>query len=56
LRQTFAAGWSGGRWLALAEATDGAELRVQRGFKYTEDQILGLVVHGGLLSMSSEEG
>jgi hypothetical protein len=56
LRQTFATGWAGRGRLALAEATDGAKLRIQRGFKYAKDEILGFIVHGGLLSISSKEG
>jgi hypothetical protein len=35
LRQTFTATRLGRRWLALTKAADGAELRLQRGFKHT---------------------
>jgi hypothetical protein len=55
LRQTCAAARRSGGWLALSEAADGAELRLQRSFKYTENEILGFIVHGGLLSIRAQE-
>jgi hypothetical protein len=51
LRQTFAAARLGGWLRALAKAADGAELGLQGGFENSEDHILEVIVHGGLLSM-----
>src|SRR5258708_2309058 len=51
LRQTCAAPQLGGGEFTPTEMTNGTELRFQRCFKRTEDQILGFIVHGGLLSM-----
>jgi hypothetical protein len=35
----------------MAKAADGAELSIERSFKYGEDRILEIIRHGGLLSM-----
>jgi hypothetical protein len=51
LRQTYFAGRTDHARVSVAEASDGAELGVQRCFKYGEDGFLKIVVHGGLLSM-----
>ena len=51
LRQTFAAAGRGGIRLALPESSDSAQLRFQRSFKRAENQILEVIVQGGLLSM-----
>jgi hypothetical protein len=40
----------------LAQGANGAELRFQRNLKHTGDEILGFIVHGGLLSMGSRTG
>jgi len=55
LRQTFTARGAR-RWLALAEATNSAQLGLQRGFKYGKYGIFEVVTHGGLLSMGLERG
>jgi hypothetical protein len=52
LRPTFLTDRTGGLRVALAEAADGAELGLQRCFKYGEYGFLQIVVRGGLLSMS----
>jgi hypothetical protein len=52
LRQTFAVSRRRGGRIALAEAADGAQLSFERSFKYGENGILEIVVHGGLLSMA----
>jgi hypothetical protein len=51
LRQTSATGRPRCRCVSLAEPADGAQLGLQRGFKYGQEGILEIVVHGGLLSM-----
>jgi hypothetical protein len=56
LRQTFEPAPMGGHGFSLAKAADRAELCFQRGFKDTEDEIFGFIVHGGLLSIGSREG
>jgi hypothetical protein len=50
LRQTFLTAGSGGIRASLTEAADGAELSIQRYFKYRENGFFEIVVHGGLLS------
>jgi hypothetical protein len=53
LRHTFApTRWGGGR--SLAQPANSAQLRFQRGFKHTKNEVFGFfAVHGGLLSMRS---
>jgi hypothetical protein len=51
LRQSFATSRLGGWRRALAKAADGAELGLQGGFEYSEDHILEVIGHGGLLNM-----
>jgi hypothetical protein len=55
LRQTFSARRLGGSRVSLAEAADGAELSVERGFKYGQNGIFEIIVHGGHLSMAQGE-
>jgi hypothetical protein len=51
LRQTSFAGRTDHARVSVAEASDGAELGVQRCFKYGKDGFLKIVVHGEPLSM-----
>jgi hypothetical protein len=37
--------------LAVPETANGPELSAERSFKYAENEILGFIVHGGLLSI-----
>jgi hypothetical protein len=47
LRQTLTVAGGGGLGgVAAAEAADGAELSVERGFKYGKDGILQIIGHG----------
>jgi len=55
LRPTFHAGRLGRNRIPLAETADGSELSFERGFKYSKNGILEVVVHGGLLSMAQGE-
>src|ERR1700733_7990549 len=55
LRQTLARARRGGGWLALTKAADRAELCLQRGFKYSKDEILDFIVHGGLRSIRAQK-
>jgi hypothetical protein len=55
LRPTFHTSRLGRVLFPLAEAADGAELSFERGFKYGENGILEIVIHGGLLSMAQGE-
>jgi hypothetical protein len=56
LRPTFLGREGSGTGVALAKAADGAELSIERCFKYGEDGIFEIVVHEGLLSMGLRAG
>jgi hypothetical protein len=46
LRQTLAAPCGCGLGLAAAEAANGTELSIERGFEYGKDRILEVIGHG----------
>jgi hypothetical protein len=51
LGQTLTTPRRGGLGRATAEAANGAELSIERGFKYGKDRIFEIIGHGGLLSL-----